>query len=196
MKQLLPVAIGLVLSLGVAAAQAQPASPQQYPTYGYGMGPGMMGGYPMGPGMMGPGMMGPGMMGSGMMGPGGMMGRYGAQGGARMCGMMNYQMGGRLAYLKTELQITKAQEGAWTAYADAVQNSSQSMVAHCNTMMGGNSWNTLSPPDRLERHEQFMATQLDAMRAVNKTLKPLYAALNDSQKKAADQLIWFPMGMM
>ena len=41
-----------------------------------------------------------------------------------------------------------------------------------------------------------MATQLDAMRTMNKALKPLYAALGDNQKKAADQLFWGPMGMM
>jgi hypothetical protein len=31
---------------------------------------------------------------------------------------------------------------------------------------------------------------------MNKALKPLYAALNESQKQAADQLFWGPMGMM
>jgi ATP-dependent Clp protease ATP-binding subunit ClpA len=41
-----------------------------------------------------------------------------------------------------------------------------------------------------------LAAQLDAVRAMNKALKPLYAALNDSQKKTADQLFQGPMGMM
>jgi hypothetical protein len=41
-----------------------------------------------------------------------------------------------------------------------------------------------------------MAAQLDSVRAMNKALKPLYAALSDSQKKAADQLFLGPMGMM
>ena len=41
-----------------------------------------------------------------------------------------------------------------------------------------------------------MAAQLDALRAMNKTLKPLYAALSDTQKQAANQFIWGPMGMM
>ena len=143
------------------------------------MGPnGMMGGYPMGPWMMGR---------NGMMG---------GRGGAWMCGMMSHQMSGRLAYLKAELQITGAQEALWNAYAGAVQNTAQSMVARCNTMMGGSSWNALSLPDRLARHEQFMAIQLDALRTVDKSLKPLYATLNGGQKKVADQLIWCPMGMM
>jgi len=50
--------------------------------------------------------------------------------------------------------------------------------------------------DRLDQHEQLMAAQLDAVRAMNKSLKPLYAALSDDQKKTADQLFWGPMGMM
>ncbi len=39
-----------------------------------------------------------------------------------------------------------------------------------------------------------MAAQLDAIRAMNKALKPLYAALNESQKETANQLFWGPMG--
>ena len=109
--------------------------------------------------------------------------------------MMSYQMGGRLAYLRAELQIVPAQELLWNAYANAVQTNSQSMVARCNTMMGGNAWNTLSLPVRLARHEQFMAVQTDALRAIDNSLKPLYA-LSDSQKTMADRLIWCRMGMM
>ena len=41
-----------------------------------------------------------------------------------------------------------------------------------------------------------MAAQLDALRAMNKALKPLYAALSDDQKKSADQMFWGPMGMV
>ena len=67
------------------------------------------------------------------------------------------------------------------------------MRAHCTTMMNKQSANL---PDRLDQHEQLMATQLDAVRAMNKSLKPLYAALSDDQKKTADQLFWGPMGMM
>jgi Spy/CpxP family protein refolding chaperone len=60
--------------LVVAAVQADE---DKTPPYGYGMGPGMMGGGGgMGPGMMGGGGMGPGMMGGYGMGPG-MMGGYG-----------------------------------------------------------------------------------------------------------------------
>ncbi|MGB8365315.1 MAG: Spy/CpxP family protein refolding chaperone [Rhizomicrobium sp.] len=184
MNWLQKLAVGTVIVLCGAAsvAIAQPSASQQPQGYGYMMGPWMMGTNGMIGGPMGPGMMGGGPGGNG-------------QGGS-MCSMMNYQIGGRLAYLKAELQITQPQEALWNAYADAVQKNSRSMAARCNSMMGGNTWNTLSLPDRLTRHEQFMALQIDALRAIDKSLKPLYATFSDSQKKVADQLIWCPMGMM
>jgi hypothetical protein len=42
---------------------------------------------------------------------------------------------------------------------------------------------TVSLPKRLEEHEQLLGTQLDAIRALNKALKPLYAALSDEIKR-------------
>lgn len=77
-KQKLAGALAALALLGTAVPGA--SAQQGQPYYGYGMGPGMMGGWcpgcGMGPGMMGmgPGMMGPGMMGGQGMGPG-MMGR-------------------------------------------------------------------------------------------------------------------------
>jgi len=63
-------------------------------------------------------------------------------------------------------------------------------------MMARHSGATASLPERLDQNEQLMAAHLDAMRATNKALKPLYAALSESQKQTADQLFWGPMGMM
>ena len=154
-------------------------------------------GYPTGPWMMGPG----GMMGGSPMGPW-MVGRYGnaagrnTQGRMTMCSMMNYRTVGRLAYLKTKLQVTGAQEAFWNAYLDAVQKNFQNMAARCNDLIGANARSASSLPDRLAMHEQFMAAQLDAMRAIERNLKPLYTALNDNQKEVANQLIWCPARMM
>ena len=152
------------------------------------MGPNGMMGYGQGYGMMGPGMMGYGNMGPGMMGWNGQ--------GASMCTMMTAHIDGRLAYLKTELKITDAQESLWDAYANAARDNAQSMTARCTAMMSQTGPNALALPDRLDQHEQFMSAQLDALRALNKSLKPLYTALNDAQKQVANQLIWSPMGMM
>jgi hypothetical protein len=169
-----------VAMIGAVSAQSQQT--QQGGTYPGGM---------MSPGMMGPGMMGPGMMGNDG-GPG--MMHWGSSG--SMCGAMAGHIDGRLAYIKAELKITDAQESLWNNYAAAARDSANTMVARCTTMMARHSGSTASLPDRLDQNEQLMAAQLDALRATNKALKPLYAALSDSQKQGADQLFWGPMGMM
>ena len=159
----------------VGAANAQDQPQQQDSWNGWMMG------------MWGPrGMMGDGGPGSWMMGRGDVS--------QAMCNVMANNIEGRLAYIKAELKVTEAQESLWNTYATAARDNATAMRAHCTTMMNRRSG--LSLPDRLEQHEQLMAAQLDAVRAMNKTLKPLYAALNDSQKQTADQLFWGPMGMM
>ncbi len=159
--------------IGSASAQNQSASPG-----------GMMG-------MMGPGMMGPGMMGYDGSGLSGMM-RWGPA----MCSAMASHLEGRLAYTKAELKITADQETLWNSYVTAARDNTKTMVGHCTAIMSQRGTSTVSLPERLEEHEQVLATQLDAIRAMNKALKPLYAALSDHQKKTAEQLFWGPMGMM
>jgi hypothetical protein len=176
------------LALAIAAAVVGPAVAQDQPTQ-----QGTLSGSTWGPrGMMGYGMMGPGMMGPGMMGPG-MMGGGGSA--EAMCSAMASHIEGRLGYIKAELKVTDTQEQLWNAYAAAARDNANTMIARCTTMMGKRS-SQASLPDRLDQHEQLMAAQLDAVRAMNKALRPLYAALSDSQKKTADQLFWGPMGMM
>jgi hypothetical protein len=169
MEPIRKLALAAVLATvaGIAAASAQA---QGQP--GHMMGPGMMGGMQMGPGMMG---------GTGQT--------------AQMCAMMTGHVEGRLAYLKVELKITPAQEALWTTFANAVRDNVQTMAARCNTMMGQSGTAALSLPERLDVHEQFMAAHLDATRASDKALKPLYAAFDDAQKQAADQMLGAHMGM-
>ena len=190
------VAVAAVLSvgsvLGLAQTNTNPAqsgqssdrnSGQMMSGWGQGMmGPGMMGDG-MGPWMMGRRGMGPWMMGEGGFGP-------------AMCAAMARDIDGRLAYLKAELKITGAQEPLWQAYASAARDNANGMVGRCTAMMGSKGASDVSLPDRLDLHEQFMATQLDSLRAMDKALKPLYAALSEDQKKVADQMFWGPMGMM
>jgi hypothetical protein len=179
------LAIAAALSVGSVVGFAQdqtPAAPGSGPMMGgWERGPqGMMGG---GPGMMSQGGMGPWMMGQGGFGP-------------AMCAMMAGHVDGRLAYLKAELKITDAQEPLWKTYAATARDNAQAMLAHCTAAMNSSGKAGLSLPDRMDWHEQFMSKQLDALRATNKTLKPLYDALSDDQKKIADQMFWGPMGMM
>lgn len=185
-KKLLAVALVFAAAMPAIANSQDQRSQQSAPNSGWMMrmmAPGMMG--TMDAGMMAPGMMG--MMGPSMMG--------GASGPA-MCNAMAGHMEGRLAYLKTELKITETQESLWNTYAAAARDNANSMLARCMTMMSQHSGSAVSLPDRLDQNEQLMAAQLDAMRAVNKALKPLYAALSENQRQAADQLFWGPMGML
>ncbi len=178
----------LLAAATVGGASAQDQSSQQgagTSSQGGMMGYGFMG-------MMGSGMMGPGMMGYDRGGP--WMMRWGGSGQA-MCSAMAGHMEGRLAFIKAELKITPAQETLWNAYADAARNNAKTMLGRCTTMMSQRDAK-VSLPERLDRNEQFMAAHLDAVRAMNKALKPLYEAFNDSQKQSADQLFWGPMGMI
>ena len=184
MKAIVKLAVTAAL-LAMAGTIGSAGAQQPTPQEGQWGGPGYM----MGPWMMGD----HGMMGYWNMSPW-MMGRSGQ--GAAICTAMASHIEGRLAYIKTELKITEAQELLWNAYAGAARDNAQAMSAHCTAMMGNGGPNTASLPDRLDQHEQFMAAQLDALRSMNKALKPLYAALNDTQKQAANQLFWGPMGMM
>ena len=182
--RMLLVAVALLAAPGtVGGADAQESAVQQDQWGGPGNG------YMMGPWMMGA----DGTMGAGNMGPG-MMGWSDPR--AAMCSAMGSHIEGRLAYLKAELKITDSQEALWTAYTGAMRENAPSMSSRCTAMMAQGQSAALSLPDRLDRHEQFMAAHLDALRAMNKALKPLYAALSEVQKKAADQLFWGPMGMM
>jgi LTXXQ motif family protein len=179
MKAVKTIAVAALLitaaTIGTAVAQNQ-SPPQSSPRWmGWMWGPrGMIGN--------GTGMMGPWMMGSGVSAD-------------TMCSAMAGHVEGRLGYVKAELKITDAQQSLWDTYAAAARDNASTMVARCTTMMGQRG-SQVSLPDRLDQNEQLMAAQLDAVRAANKALKPLYAVLNESQKKAADELFWSPMGMM
>jgi hypothetical protein len=176
------VALAVMAAItGTAVAEDQPTQQGTSPGWSWGH-----------RGMMGFGFMGPGMMDYGAMGPSMMGGNGSAQ---PMCGAMASHIEGRLAYIKAELQVTDAQEPLWNAYAAAARDNAKTMVGRCATMTGKRDSQS-SLPDRLDQNEQLMTAHLEAVRAMIKTLKPLYAALSDSQKKAADQLFWGPMGMM
>jgi LTXXQ motif family protein len=188
------VAFGTAM-VGGANSQSQPGQ-QGATSPGGMMSNGFMGGmmgYDGGPGMMRWGASGSAMesaMGSAM------ESAMGSAMGATMCGAMAGHIEGRLAYVKAELKITDAQESLWNSYAVAARDSANTMLARCASMMSRHSGSTISLPDRLDQNEQLMAAQLDAMRTMNKALKPLYAVLTETQKQSADQLFWGPMGMM
>ena len=163
MKRASKIAVGigaaLALALSAAVVNAHP--------YGYGPGAGM-----------GPG----GGMGWGM---GGGMGGYGM--GPRASANVNPAsiMEGRLAFLKSELKITSAQEAAWQAYAAKAKQQAEAMQAWHNTRF--NTQPPASAPDRIAQHNEFMKQRVAQMDGMTTALKDLYAALTPEQKAIADQ---------
>jgi hypothetical protein len=51
-------------------------------------------------------------------------------------------------------------------------------------------------PEKLAAREKTMTAHLEAFRKFKAAVDPLYASLNDDQKKTADQLLVSPMSMM
>lgn len=161
---------------------AEPAPPVALPTPGGQTG---MGGAGMMSEMMS-GMMGPGMM--SMMSMMASMGQM----------MAPEHIEGRLAFLRTELGITEAQQPLWLAFADALRANAHSMAG----AMAGMQDMPQPPgqaalPQRVELQERMLAARLDGLRQISAALQPLYAALDDAQKQIADALIVVgPMGLM
>lgn len=186
-----------------------------------GSGPGQPSG--MGMGMMGRG--GPGGMMGGDMGAmmqnmmpmmRGMMAQRGMQ---RMDGPMGMmapaRVEGRIAFLRTELQITDAQTSAWNAFAEVLRSEARAMEAMRGRMTGGQVPGMpmqpgqmrpgampggapgdrpapgagLGFPDHADQMVQMLTARLEATRSIATAGRTLYAVLTDTQKKTADELL-------
>lgn len=139
-------------------------------------------------------MMCSGMMKDGKM-SGGMMG-----GGAKTDGTLGNaplpHVEGRLAFLKAELKITAAQEPQWTKFADAVRAMAKNADEAARARTKGGGMRTPTTQDIIGRSEKALTTRLEAVRVVGSAFEPLYASFSDEQKKAADELLVGPMGIM
>jgi hypothetical protein len=94
---------------------------------------------------------------------------------------------GQLAFWKAELKITDAQAPQWNAFADAFR-SSATQFRQAITQLP-NTTGAVAAPDLIERRVGLLTAELEAMKPVLATAKPLYAALSDDQKKTADELM-------
>lgn len=135
-----------------------------------------------------------GMTGAGMMGGAGPMGMMGQM-------MAPARIEGRIAFLRTELGITAAQQPLWNAFADALRANARGMAgmmsAMHDQMMSGQGATGPSLPQRMDAHERMLAGRLEAVRKVKAAMDPLYAAFDDAQRRTADQLLMpMPMGLM
>jgi Spy/CpxP family protein refolding chaperone len=87
----------------------------------------------------------------------------------------------RMTELKSQLQLTPAQEGAWTKFADAMRPATPAQRPDHNAMM------KLPTPERIDQmralHQQHTA-QMDQR---GEAAKAFYATLTPEQKKRFDE---------
>jgi hypothetical protein len=126
-----------------------------------------------------------------------MMGQSGAESGcASMSGKATIdRVEGRIAFLKTELKITDAQDAAWNAFADALRANAKSLGEVRASMMPQAGAGQAGLVDRLALQEKWLAARLEGTRAIKSALTNLVGTLSDDQKRTADELLAPHMGM-
>jgi hypothetical protein len=96
----------------------------------------------------------------------------------------------RLAYLRTALKITDAQQSQWDAYANFVRKNAQAMEQRFQSRQSGKPGHEQRQrPNAIERLERAQSFHAEAVTRINEILaveKPLYAALSPAQQKVAD----------
>jgi hypothetical protein len=122
----------------------------------------------------------------GMMGPG-------------MDGMATIdRIEGRIAFLRTELKVTDAQEGAWSGFADALRANAKKLAEVRASMMsgvGGAQPQASTLADRLDLQEKWLLARIDGTRMMKSAFTKLNETLSDDQKKTANDLFAPHMGM-
>ena len=113
--------------------------------------------------------------------------------GQRAARLPSERVEARLAYLKTALKITDAQQPQWNAFADTLRKQARAgderMKARQAQMAEGRKG---TPPTAIERMERAQTRLAASSTRLNETLaaaKPLYAALSPEQQKVADELL-------
>ena len=99
----------------------------------------------------------------------------------------------RLAYLKTALKITDAQQREWDAFANTLRKHAREADQRMQAMRAEAAGRDKGEqPTAIERMERGQARLAQASARLNETLsaaKPLYAALSPEQQKIADELL-------
>lgn len=99
----------------------------------------------------------------------------------------------RLAYVKTALKITEAQQSQWDAYANLVRKNAQDMEQRFKARQAGEPRRPAHQQhNAIERLERAQAFHAEAVTRINQLLaveKPLYAVLSPDQQKVADAVL-------
>lgn len=94
---------------------------------------------------------------------------------------------GRIAFLRTELKITQAQQPHWDRVAAAMRERSQRMSELAQQMRADRD-RPKTAVDRLEMRARFAEAGANDAKVFAAAFRPLYDSLSDDQKKTADEL--------
>ena len=94
---------------------------------------------------------------------------------------------GRIAFLKTELKITPAQETQWQQVEAAMRENSKALDQAITTARQNRTG--MDAVQRLEWREQFAKVRADNDARLLVAFKPLYASLSPEQQQMANQLV-------
>lgn len=138
---------------------------------------------PMGQ-MMGQGMMSRGMMGGGMMGgPGrGMMGRFSPED-------MSAFIDAHIAAIHAGLKLSPDQDKLWPPVETAIRNLATLHASHMQAMRQSRGMMTTDPVGLLRAMADRMSQGSDAMRRLADAASPLYATLDEAQKRRLHVLV-------
>jgi hypothetical protein len=99
----------------------------------------------------------------------------------------------RLAYMRTALKITDAQQPQWEAFANVLRKQAEQMDEFHRTRHTEGAQATqprhVTAIERLERRQQMMTFASQRLTEVITAAKPLYAALSPEQQKIADDML-------
>ena len=104
----------------------------------------------------------------------------------------------RLEFLRSELRINASQEQAWTTFADTVRREAQlgrdEFADRREAFRDRREGRDERPGivERLERRQQGLEEQSGYYDRLLSALRPLYAQLNDDQRRAADENLFSP----
>jgi hypothetical protein len=111
--------------------------------------------------------------------------------------MPSERMEARLAYARTALKITDAQQPQWEDFANVLRKHARDMDQRIQNRMaqreqaGGQRAERaqVNAIERLERRQQRMEQRSARLNEVLAAAKPLYAAFSPEQKQIADQML-------
>lgn len=111
---------------------------------------------------------------------------------------MDGRIDGRLAFLKAELKITEAQTKPWEHLAETLRTTTEAhrdmMRSRMDERHSGEFFKK-PLPERLAYQQAHLKARLEQVKSVAEAVDQLYAVLDKSQKKVADEIVLPMMGM-